>query len=149
MLNKQEKEKRKKLELKKDNLSLLITTSITILLGIFGIFISHYNSDKFIDRTRADYAVTTSIENFTSEPINKNTTDTINENSNSDTMNTTNFIVIKNLNPVLETTTSTVYEIDTPTMNISKSNDLNLPKIFINSNSTLLPLTDNSTTMCE
>lgn len=38
-----------KKKLKKMNLDILLIICISLILGVFGIFISHYNSDRFID----------------------------------------------------------------------------------------------------
>ncbi len=54
MLRKKQKEK--------NNLDCIISISITLLLAFFGIFISHYNSDKFIEGDSAPYYTATSKE---------------------------------------------------------------------------------------
>lgn len=91
MINEKQKEK--------NNLDCIVSISITLLLALFGIVISHYNSDKFSEGESIPYkALTTKglTNKVEAASYNKATTITFDDNidelnSSFDTVYTTNF----------------------------------------------------------
>ena len=132
MLSNKEKEKRIKLQIKKTNLNLLITAFISILLGVFGIFISHYNGDNFIERVDVDNSAATSTV-VSSKVIpkfnNKATADMINEYISPVTISAKTLVLKADLDSVSATKAPIHFQIDTTRINIFQIASLDLFKI--------------------
>lgn len=132
MLSNKEQKNRIKLQTKKTNLNLLITAFISILLGVFGIFISHYNGDNFIERVDVDNSVATSTD-VSNKVIpkfnNKVTTDIINEYRSPVTISVKTLILKVDLDSISATKAPIHFQIDTKKTNIFQSASLDLFKI--------------------
>ncbi len=116
-----EKKKKDALEKRKNNLAFMLTTSIAILLGVFGIFITHYKSDNFIEGNSVANNTVSSTKHTNkveSKINNKAITDTLNKNIDATTPNTQIFILIDTLNFPFGTTTPTKHQTDTSATNL-------------------------------
>ena len=105
-----EKKKKDAIAKKKNNLVFIFTTSFVILLGAFGIFISHYNGDKFNGEIRTNNIITTSTdltEKVIDEVNNKTIADTLDEPINPSTINTKPLIMMFDLNSASTTNSPT------------------------------------------
>lgn len=116
-----EKKKEDALEKRKNNSVCIFTISISMLLGVFGIFISHYNGYNFIAgyNIANNTATSTKHINQVESIINNNAiTDTLNKNIDPTTTNTQIFILIDTLYFPFGTTTPTKHQTDTYTTNL-------------------------------
>lgn len=118
-------------KLKNMNLDLLLTICVSLMLGIFGVFISHYNSDRFIDGYYDAETIITSRRYANKvESKRHKKTKTVTLDVKPTTINNKSSILIEDLNRSCNTTTDTKCQTDTSRSNIFQTLNLDFPNFM-------------------